>query len=293
VVIASGGPSLARVLPLLQRVAEGGVLMAAPQALPTLLDAGLRCDLLVHPDPSDLLTPALAGRSEAAPFAALLADASVHPAVLDRAPERCFLFHLRSPQITELAWREAEREVLDEAWVTVSEVMFFLARQLGAHRIVLAGFDFISDTRDYGAPFEVQTASGQRACTNPVYFHAARFLDHAVKEALESGVDVLRLGASEGLALSSLCGSPEKEAASFAIARDGIARESAGFALPAANTGSRSKMLDAVRSLLYQSFAFESSAESRTEGAVWRDFAALPAERARGVWRQLRDELRR
>lgn len=174
VVIASGGPSLDEVVPVLARA--GSVVLAAPQALDRLIAAGVRVDFVVSPDPGDWLTPVLGPRG--APFGALLADTSTHPEILDRCPERCFLFQLRSRHLHQLAWERAGLPVVDEPMLTVSETAFHLARQLGAQRVLLAGVDFDAPNPLYGSPFRARTLRNELAPTNRTYFHAARYLSH-------------------------------------------------------------------------------------------------------------------
>ncbi len=274
VVVASGGPSLDLALPALCDT-RSVPLVAAPQALSRLLGVGLRPDFAISVDPQDLLTPVLGERG--APFGALLADTSAHPATLDRCPDRCFLFHLRSPQILQRVWEHAGLPVIDEPLITVSELAVHLTRELGARRVLLAGVDFVSESRLYGAPFRVRGAAGGLVSTNPHYFHGARYLAGAV-----SGVEMARVGAGVDL--------PGVRRLEVEELRDWLARAEQGPPLELPEPSPAGVLEGAARALLAESPPRE-AANAMPGGGPWDDFLPLASDRIAAEWKALRSEL--
>lgn len=284
VIVASGGPSLDPVLPAL-RERRGGVVLAAPQALARLLDHGVKVDFVVNPDPADLLTPILGAAG--APFGALLADSASHPAVLDRCPERTFLFHLRSPQVPQLAWESAGLPVIDEPLMTVSETACWLACELGAKRIVLAGADFASDTAHYGSPFWVRTQAGHWCQTNPVYFQGARSLAWVVAGAKARGcTELRRIG--DGVAVP---GVQPVRSGELPLWLEQDFSDSRAISLPLRGESER-RLAKAVDQLLANRVPETSGASPYPESNPWLDFAPLAAEALAPAWLKARQTAR-
>ena len=192
VVIASAGPSLGSLCDVLAR-RTGGVVMAPLQSLRRLHGAGVRVDFATISDPKDY-----SGYLEGigTPFEQLLADTATHPAILDHAPERTHLFHLRSPHADGLLWRALGGAVLDEPMITVSESTLHLALRMGARRIILAGLDLSTPEPDdrYGHQLRTRDAQGGVVFTNPTYFHAARYLRWACERIRRDGIRLERHG---------------------------------------------------------------------------------------------------
>ena len=276
-IVASGGPSLDAALPALSAARDAAVVLAAPQALRRLLAAGLRPDFVVHPDPADLLGRELG--PEGAPFGALLADTSAHPAVLDRAPEKTFLFHLRTPQLVERAWRRARLDVIDEPFVTVTETAVWLARALGARRVLLAGGDFASDATGYGAPFRARGVRDDFVPTNPVYFHGARHL--AALLAADEGFEVARTGTGVAVPGARALG-PHELGAWLARGEGGRVHLPRSGHVPLA---------EAVRSVLSEAPPPAGPGALLPKSEPWLDFAPLEGKALEGAWGRTRRAL--
>ncbi len=190
-VIAAPGPSLEAALPVLAR-RRGGVVFAALQALRPLQRAGVRVDFVVAPDPLEFERFAEGVEED---FGALLADTSVPPALLDRWPGRTRLFHLRTPHLHELAWRQAGLPIIDVPLMTVSETALWLAHSLGAARSFLVGVDLCGEPHRYPHHrFRARDLRGRPVVTNTHYLAAARCLTHLAGRLGREGHTVARLG---------------------------------------------------------------------------------------------------
>jgi hypothetical protein len=189
-VVVSAGPSLHLANPAL-RDRSGGIVLAALQAVRPVTAAGVCIDFGVIADPRDY-SEYIDGVSN--PYQALLADSSVEPHMLDRAPESTYVFHLRSPHIHEQAWLADGQPVIDEPTATVSEVSLLLAHTLGARRIILAGVDLDPSDDRYNVRFRVPGADGSPTWTNFVYFHAARCLNWLCPRIADAGSEIYRMG---------------------------------------------------------------------------------------------------
>ena len=209
-VCVAPGPSLddAALAVLARR--QGGVVVAALQALRRLQEAGVRVDLVVASDPHDM-TRHLEGTTD--DFGALLLDTSVRPDLLDRWPEKTVLFHLRTPHLHGVAWERAGLPVIDEPVMTVAETSLCLAHQLGAARFALVGVDLCGEADRY-AQHRLRTtdARGAEVVTNTHYLAASRYLSWRCPRLEAEGRPVLRLG--RGLPVAgTVPGDPEALAA--------------------------------------------------------------------------------
>ncbi len=190
-VVVAPGPSLAEALPVLAR-RRGGAIFAALQALRPLNEAGVVPDFVVAPDP---LTwePFVSGFTPR--FGALLADTAAPPPLVDRWPERTYLFHLRGPQLEGLAWEACGLPTLDEPVATVSETALLLARRFGARELALVGMDFLqTDPGRYKIHFRTRDMDDGVVATNSHYFHGARFASHACARWSAAGARIWRTG---------------------------------------------------------------------------------------------------
>lgn len=187
-IIVAPGPSLEAALPAL-RERRGGVVIAAAQALRRLAEAGVRVEAAIVSDPRDY-SEYLDGLE--APCDLLLADSSAHPRVVDRWPERTVLFHIRTPQLHQVAWEAAGGESLDEPFVTVSEAALVLAHRLGATRLFLVGVDLAHDGGRYAVRVQARDALGRAVWTNATYLHAARYLGWLCPRLSAEGCEIHR-----------------------------------------------------------------------------------------------------
>lgn len=189
-VLVSPGPSLDAALPILAR-RRGGAVIAAFQALRPLASARVSVDFALAPDPGNY-EPHWTGFEPS--FRALLAESSVDPVLLDRWADRTLLFHLRTPHLHEVAWRACGLPILDEPFVTVSEIAVVLAHRLGARRLLLVGMDFHSDGERYPVRFRACSRSGEAVTTNSTYLHAARYLGWLCPRLARGGIEIGRFG---------------------------------------------------------------------------------------------------
>ncbi len=280
VVIAAGGPSLETVLPQIARA--GAIVLAAPQALDRLLGAGVRVDFVVSPDPGDWLTPVLG--PEGAPFGALLADTSTHPDVLDRCPERCFLFQLRSAHLHHEAWVRAGLPILEEPVLTVAETALELALELGARRVLLAGVDLDAPNPLYGSPFRAANLRGELVPTNRVYFHAARYLSHRLPRLPD--LEVRRVG--QGLAIDAALPLEPQQAEEWL--RDAACEARGAPVLPSADPGAE-RLRREVRGWLRDEPPPTTTERVAPIHDAWAGFEPMTPAEVAARWRVLRRAL--
>jgi len=201
VVVVGNGPTLRHAKPAL-RAPHRALVAGAVQVLCAFAGDGIPVHLGVICDPRDLFPlfdPEGRGRCRA-----LLADTSCHPAVLDRWPERTFLFHLRTRSAHQLAWEAAGMPVIDEPVATVTETAACLARELGAARVLLVGCDYASPRARYTDRVTALDARGREVATTPAYLHAGRWLSHAAPAFEAAGCELRRLGDGAELALPAV-----------------------------------------------------------------------------------------
>ena len=194
-VIVAGGPSLHLAKGPLQK-RRGGVLLAALQAVIPLRQSDVEIDFGVISDPKNY-SRFIEGCTD--PYAALLADSSSDPIILDRAPDTTYIYHIRTPHLHESAWVADGNPIIDVPTVTVSEVSVLLAFALGVRRMVLAGVDFASTDERYGVRFQVPGADGAPTWTNSAYFQGARCMNWLCPQIEAEGCQIYRLG--DGLPL--------------------------------------------------------------------------------------------
>lgn len=187
--LVSPGPSLASALPALA-ARRGGVVVAALQSLRPLLDAGIEPELVVAPDPLHF-APFVEGLEPR--FGLLAADAGAPPGLLDLWPDRTALFSLWSRQLHHAAAERLGVPVLDEPFLTVSEVALVVAGQLGARDFVQIGADFVSEDPRYAFRFMARGTAGEPRPTNSHYFHAARDLSWRCPQLVAEGIRIRRL----------------------------------------------------------------------------------------------------
>jgi uncharacterized Rossmann fold enzyme len=276
--VVAPGPSLEAALPAL-RERRGGVVIAAVQALRRLAEAGVRVDAGIVTDPRDYSEYLEAPH----PPELLFADSSAHPSVVDRWPERTVLFHIRTHQLHQVAWEDAEGECLDEPFVTVSEAAVVLARQLGAERLFLLGVDLAHDEGRYAVRMRSRDALGRVVWTNATYLHAARYLGWLCPRLAAQGFEIRR--PSEGLAIPGTL-PVEPTALGEALASE------APFAWPPAPPlPSRRRLRSAVRALEAAARSDGPPASARRLDSSIEELRPLVREERRAACQAARDRL--
>lgn len=139
-VVVGAGPSLDENLPALAAMQDRAIVIAADTTLRPLLAGGVRPNLMVGIDPSELNARHLAGVSGLQDVW-LAAEGSLHPAAFTGFAGRTFLFKVSAHE----PWPWLRSIGLDRglvrAWGSVVTSAFDLAVRMGCNPIVFAGLD--------------------------------------------------------------------------------------------------------------------------------------------------------
>ena len=155
VVVVAAGPSLDRNLAELHAVADRVLIVAVDTAVRPLLAAGIRPQIVVAVDPSELNARHLRGLSDVRGMW-LVAEGSVDPTVMGQFAGRTFTFKVSNHHPWPwLTMQGAARGGL-QAWGSVLTTAFDLGVHLGADPIAFVGAD-------------LAYTDGQLYCRNTVY----------------------------------------------------------------------------------------------------------------------------
>lgn len=196
-ILVSAGPSLKKCIPYLKERKEG-ILFAAIQAVPLLQRNNIKIHYAVIADPFNL-----SGIIEecSLKFDALLAESAVHPATLSWCPQKTYLYNLYSDQLHQLLWLPECQSNIRAAISTVSETQLLLSIGMGFKEIILLGMDFSWKGKRYAyrspnAPkcspqekrFFVPSIDKSFSETEPMYFHASRFMNYICKKISKDAI---------------------------------------------------------------------------------------------------------
>lgn len=172
-VVVAAGPSLDRNLADLEAIADRVLIVAVDTAVRPLLAAGLRPQIAVAVDPSELNARHLRGVSDLRGMW-LVGEGSIDAALMEQFAGRTFTFRVSNHHPWPwLASRGASRGTL-QAWGSVLTTAFDLALHVGADPIAFVGAD-------------LAYSDGQLYCRNTVYEGEWRHLD-----TLEQRADAFR-----------------------------------------------------------------------------------------------------
>ncbi|MDF1566987.1 MAG: DUF115 domain-containing protein [Spirochaetaceae bacterium] len=138
--VLAGGPSLERILEQLKDLHRRYLIIAVDTALPAVLRAGVKPDVIAAVDPQYWNSRHLDRCGEGAGDAMILAESATHPAVFRRLYGRPWLTRTRFPLGTRLEDAAGIRGEL-KAGGSVATAAWELARHLGCSPMIIAGLD--------------------------------------------------------------------------------------------------------------------------------------------------------
>ena len=148
-VLVSPGPSLAKNVTVLAKIADRVLIIAGNRALAPLRDAGIVPHLVIVADALDLAYQLNGGLLDGVP--ALILEVAAHPAVCALAASRCFFFSaIHEIHTSTLAG--LEQHAFLSGGGSVATVALSLALHLGAGPIAMVGQDLALDGEQYYIP---------------------------------------------------------------------------------------------------------------------------------------------
>jgi len=176
--VLAGGPSLERILEHLNELHRRYLIISVDTALPAVLSAGVKPDVIAAVDPQYWNSRHLDRCGEGTGDAMILAESATHPAVFRRLDGRPWLTRTRFALGTRLEDAAGIRGEL-KAGGSVATAAWELARHLGCSPMIIAGLDLGfpgrrthyagSLSRERPHLFSVRTAPAENAFYHALY----------------------------------------------------------------------------------------------------------------------------